>query len=53
MGMSPHQVLALSIFEYLAAVDGFIEMNDPDSGKKLSEAEKNDIWDWLESSPVI
>lgn len=49
MGMSPQQVLALSIFEYLAALDSFIEMNDPDGDKKLTEAEKDDLFDWLQT----
>jgi hypothetical protein len=50
MGMPPQQVLALSIFEYLAALDGFIEMNDPEGDKRLTEAEKDDLFEWLQSS---
>jgi hypothetical protein len=48
MGMSPHQVMSLSVFEYLAALDGFIEMNDPEGDKKLSETEKDDLFEWLQ-----
>lgn len=48
MGMSPQQVMSLSIFEYLAALDGFIEMNDPEGDKKLAESEKDDLWQWLQ-----
>jgi hypothetical protein len=44
MGLSPKDVLALSVFEYLAALDGFSEANDPDSQKRLSDAEKDEIW---------
>lgn len=44
MGLSPIEVLGLSIFEYLAALDGFSEANDPDSHKRLSDTEKDEIW---------
>lgn len=44
MGLSPHEVKGLSIFEYLAALDGYSEANDQESHKKLSEAEKDEIW---------
>jgi hypothetical protein len=48
MGLSPHEVMGLSIFEYLAALDGFVDANDTDGDKKLSSDEKNDLWDWLQ-----
>ncbi|NBB07854.1 hypothetical protein [Pseudomonas monteilii] len=44
MGMTPAETLACSVFEYLAALDGFIAANDPDSDKSLSEQEKDDLW---------
>jgi hypothetical protein len=47
MGMSPQKVMGLSVFEYLAALDGFSEANDPEGDKKLSEGEKDELWDWL------
>ncbi|MCB5201884.1 hypothetical protein LH464_05250 [Neorhizobium sp. T786] len=49
MGMTPAETLACSVFEYLAALDGFIEANDPDGDKKLNESEKDDLWEWLNS----
>jgi len=51
MGMTPAETLACSPFEYLAALDGFIEANDPESDKKLSESEKDDLWTWIEGNP--
>lgn len=48
MGMAPAETLACSVFEYLAALDGFIEANDPEGDKKLTESEKDDLWSWLE-----
>jgi hypothetical protein len=50
MGLSPQEVMGLSVFEYLAALDGFVAANDPDGDKKLSEREKDDLWEWLQSS---
>jgi hypothetical protein len=50
MGLSPQEVLGLSIFEYLAALDGFIEINDPEGEKRLAESEKDELWDWLRAS---
>jgi hypothetical protein len=47
MGMSPAETLGCSVFEYLAALDGFIEANDPDGDKRLTEAEKDDLWEWI------
>lgn len=44
MGMTPAETLACSIFEYLSALDGFCEANDPNSHKRLTEAEKDEIW---------
>ncbi|EJL57969.1 hypothetical protein PMI09_00674 [Rhizobium sp. CF122] len=49
MGLSPHEVMGLSIFEYLAALDGHIEATDPEVDKKLTEVEKDDLWEWLSS----
>ncbi|MCK8779088.1 hypothetical protein M0654_03720 [Rhizobium sp. NTR19] len=49
MGMTPAETLACSPFEYLAALDGFMEANDPDSDKRLSEAEKDALWEMLEA----
>ncbi|MDX0574582.1 hypothetical protein GOD36_26530 [Sinorhizobium medicae] len=48
MSLSPQEVMALSVFEYLAALDALC--NDPEGNKKLTESEKDDLWDWLEGS---
>ena len=47
MGLSPREVMGLSVFEYLAALDGFAAANDADGDKKLSESEKDELWTWL------
>lgn len=43
--MTPDQVKACSIWEFQAAVDGWIAANAPGSGNALSEAEKDEIWE--------
>lgn len=47
MGMSPAETLACSVFEYIAALDAFVEANTPNSDKKLSDAEKDELWEWI------
>lgn len=49
MGFSPQQVRAMSMFQYFAALDGFMRANSPDDQAALSDKEKDEIWDWLES----
>ncbi len=48
MGFTPQEVRAMSMFQYFAAVDGFIKANSIDDDKVLSDKEKDEIWDWLE-----
>lgn len=39
----------MSVFQYMAALEGFTEANSPDDGG-LSEKEKDELWDWLGES---
>lgn len=43
--MTPAQVWACSVWEFQAAVDGYIEANS--SGSRATEAEMDDVWNWL------
>jgi hypothetical protein len=36
------------MWQFMAAVDGYITANTADDGKSLSKAEANDIWKYLE-----
>lgn len=49
MGFSPAEVKAMSVFEYLAALDGFSEANNPEQPGKLSEVEKEELFEWLQA----
>jgi len=45
--MTPAETLACSVFEYLAALDGFIAANDTDSDKRLSGQEEDELWSFI------
>lgn len=47
MGLSPEEVDRLSVWQYLAALAGYISANSVDEDKKLSESEKDELWDWI------
>ncbi len=38
----------MSMWQYMAAMDGYIKANTPNEPGKLSESEKDDLWDWLQ-----
>ena len=46
MGLSVPDIKDMSIWEYMAALDGYIKANSPDNGG-LSEKEKDELADWL------
>ena len=49
MGFTPQQVNAMSLWQWFAALNGYIEANTPkDGGSKLTESEAEDIWNWIE-----
>ena len=50
MGFSPAEVKKMSVFEYLAALDGFAEANNPEPAGKLSDTEKDELWEWLQAT---
>lgn len=49
MGFTPQQIGRMSVWQYLAAVDGFIAANNPDAAKSLSASESDELFEWLES----
>lgn len=50
MGFSPSEAKKMSVFEYLAVLEGFQQANSPDEAGKLSEDEKDDLWAWLQAT---
>lgn len=47
MGLSPREIDDMSIWQYLAVLEGYSTQND--KGDRMTESEKDDIWDWLNS----
>ncbi|MFI0844434.1 hypothetical protein [Mesorhizobium sp. IMUNJ 23232] len=48
MGFTPQQVNEMSIWQFMAAWDGYVEANDPEAGARMSEAEAEDVWRWMQ-----
>jgi len=40
----------MSVWQFMAAVQGYADANDPDREKSLTENERDDLWDWLQTS---
>lgn len=47
MGFSPQQVGAMSVWQYMAALDGYIAANSVDDDKGLSSKEEDELAEWL------
>lgn len=48
MGFTPQQVNDMSMWQFMAAVDGYIKANSTDEPGKLDGSEVDDIWEWLQ-----
>ncbi len=48
MGFTPQEVRAMSMWQYMAAIDGYITANSPDE-KGLTAGETDDLWDFIQS----
>jgi hypothetical protein len=46
MGFTPQQVNEMSVWQFMAAVDGYVEANTVDDGS-LTTKEMDELWDWL------
>lgn len=38
----------MSMWQFLAALDGYVKANSPDDGK-LTSAEVDDVWKWMQT----
>jgi hypothetical protein len=48
MGFTPQQVNAMSMWQFAAAFDGYVKANGGGE-EKMSNAEADDLWKWLQS----
>ena len=47
MGFSPREVDAMSMWQFQAALEGYLKANTAEDAGALSDAEKNDLAEWL------
>ncbi|WP_323034106.1 GTA-gp10 family protein [Pararhodobacter sp.] len=47
MGFTPQEVGEMSLWQFLAALDGYAKAHDPKSGQKLKAGEKDDLWEMV------
>lgn len=47
MGFTPHDVGRMSVWKYMAALEGFIAANSADEDKGLSAKEEDELAEWL------
>ncbi len=49
MGFTPQQVNDMSMWQFNAALEGYVEANSADDGAgKLSEKEADELWEWMQ-----
>lgn len=48
IGWPVSEVKQSSMWEFMAAVDGYVKANSPDDGK-LSAGDVDDVWQWMQS----
>lgn len=49
MGFSPRQVDAMSVWEFQAAVDGYLRANGAESNGGLTDADEEELWQMIQS----
>ncbi|MNL52494.1 hypothetical protein D3C87_1756780 [compost metagenome] len=47
IGFTPQQVNEMTVWQFMAAVDGYVEANTPDDGS-LTTQEIDELWDWVQ-----
>lgn len=52
MGFTPQQVDDMSMWQFFAALNGYIAANSPKEGNKLTESEADDLFAWIERDSV-
>ncbi len=52
MGFAPQHIDQMSMWQFFAALNGYVDANTPKDGNKLSEGEADDLFDWLERDTV-
>jgi hypothetical protein len=54
MGIAPSEVKRMSVWEFIAVTDRWIEAHEPaDGSQPLREADADEIWDWMQTKPPV
>lgn len=48
MGFTPQQVNDMSVWQYLAALDGYVKANTSEKPGSLGGKEADELWEWME-----
>lgn len=48
MGFSSSDARVMSLWQFLAAWEGYVQANSTDEDKKLSVKEADELWNWIE-----
>lgn len=49
MGFTPQQVNEMSVWQFMAALDGYIAANSPED-KGLTTKEADELWEWVKAA---
>jgi len=52
MGFTPQEVDRMSVWQYVAVVNGFNRASSADGGNKLTDAERMELSEWILSAPT-
>ena len=47
MGFTPQQINDMTVWQYMAAVDGYVKANSSEGGDKLGADEIDELWEWV------
>ncbi|MBB3523080.1 hypothetical protein [Rhizobium sp. BK456] len=47
LGFTPNDIKALSMWEFMAALEWYVKANSSDDGK-MTSAEVEDVWKWMQ-----
>jgi len=48
IGFTPQQVNGMSVWQFMAAVDGYVQANTEGDGS-LNGREADELWEWMQS----
>ena len=49
IGFTPQELNEMSLWQSMQVIEGVRKANDPNAGKELSQAEVDDVWEWMQS----